>query len=45
MTQWFVHPIPFGQTFSLRARTLAGATIFVQIGAENFSEMCVRVRA
>ena len=27
------------------ARTSAGAAIFVQIGAENFSEMCVRVCA
>ena len=37
------------QTFSVRAcartRTRAGAAIFVQIGAEKFSETCVRVRA
>ena len=29
----------------MRARTRARAAIFVQIGAENFSEMCVRVSA
>ena len=28
-----------------RTRTRAGAAIFVQIGAEIFSEMCVRVCA
>ena len=28
-----------------RMRTRASAAIFVQIGAQNFSEMCVRVRA
>ena len=37
------------QTFSVRAcartRTRAGAAIFVQIGAEKFSETCMRVRA
>jgi hypothetical protein len=29
----------------MRARTRAGAAIFVQIGAGIFLEMCVRVRA
>ena len=37
------------KTFSVRAsacaRTRAGAAIFVEIGAEIFSQMCVRVRA
>ena len=35
------------QTFSVRAcaRTRAGAAIFVQMGAQKCSEMCVRVRA
>ena len=35
------------QTFSVRAcartRTCAGVAIFVQMGAEKFSEMCIRV--
>ena len=45
----FLVQVGYEQTFSVRAcaraRTRAGAAIFVQIGAGKFSEMCVRVRA